>query len=121
MERPIPHRLEYESQLAFRNLLPSAWIVRDKIPDYGVDIEVEIVEGNKVANKVLWVQIKAKECVKKRSDGIISFSMETKHLKHYESCQLPMIIVLWVKCENTFYCLFAQKFIREELSAKKPH
>ena len=117
MKVPHSHRLENESRRTFMKLLPSAWIARDKYPDYAIDMEVEIVEEN----KFLWVQIKAKERVKKRSDGNISFSMCTRHLEHYENCQLPVIIVLWVKCENSFYCLFAQRFIQEELSAKKPN
>jgi len=119
LKRTSEHELEYESRLAFRNLLPKKWIVRDKIPDYAIDMEVEIVEEEKVTNKVLWVQIKATKKAK-RSDGAIHRSIKTKYLEYYERCHLPVIILLWVKCENSFHYLFAQRFIQEKLSVKKP-
>jgi tetratricopeptide (TPR) repeat protein len=119
MERPSSHTLENESRLAFRNLLPPAWIVRDKVPDYGIDMEVDIVEGKKVTNKVLWIQIKSTEG-KGHPCETVHYSMKTKHLKHYEGCPLPVLILLWIKSENSFYYLFAQRFIREELSATDP-
>lgn len=89
------------------------------MPDYAIDMEVEIVEEEKVTNKVLWVQIKATKSVK-RSDRTISHSIETKYLEHYERCRLPVIILLWVKCSNSFYYLFAQRYILEKLSVKRP-
>lgn len=120
MERSPPHVLEYESRQAFRNLLPSAWIVRDKEPDYSIDMEVQIVEGGKVTNKVIWVQIKATESIKQPGKRI-SYPMKTKHLKHYERCRLPVIILFWVKSKKVFYYLFAQRFIREKLSMEDPN
>lgn len=80
MERTRPHTLEYESELAFRNMLPSEWLVRDKRnPDYGMDLEVEIVEKEKVTNNVLWVQLKATESTK-HDGGAISYPMRTSTL-----------------------------------------
>jgi tetratricopeptide (TPR) repeat protein len=111
-------QLEDKSRDAFRNLAHSrGWIVRDKAPDVGIDMEVEIVEGQDVVSKVLWIQIKATESVKHLHEGI-PFPIETKHLEYYESCQLPVIILLWSKPENSFYYLFAQRFIQEKLSAE---
>jgi len=119
MERPDTHVLEEESRRAFRIMLPSEWIVRDKNPDYGIDMEVEVVKEKKVTNEVFWVQIKATENIV-HSHGVIPFSIETKHLKYYEHCRLPVIVVLWVKPEGTFYYLFVQQYIREKLSKEDP-
>jgi tetratricopeptide (TPR) repeat protein len=120
MERPYSHQLEEESRRAFVNLLPSAWIVRPKDPDYGIDMEVEIVEGERVTNNVLWVQIKATGSLE-QTQRKISYPMKTRHLKHYEGCRLPVIILFWIKSANAFYYLFAQRFIKEELSREDPN
>jgi hypothetical protein len=53
--------LEEESKRAFINMLPSEWIHRVKIPDFGIDMEVEIVEDGEVSAKVIWIQLKAIE------------------------------------------------------------
>lgn len=110
-------QLENESKVAFRSLLlPTGWIIRDKNPDVGIDMEIEFVKGEEVENRLLWVQIKATESMES-TNGTIPFRMETKHLKYYENAQLPVIILLWRKTENAFYYLFAQQYIHEKLSA----
>jgi tetratricopeptide (TPR) repeat protein len=119
MERSRSHILEEESRRAFVNSLPPAWTWEKKDPDYGLDMEVVIFENGKKTNKVLWFQLKGTESVK-RSNGIIPFSIETKYLKHFEGCHLPVIILLWIKPENSFHYLFAQRYIREQLSVENP-
>ena len=117
MKRTREHVLEKESRLALESLLPSEWIFRERTPDYGIDAEIEIVEEEEVTNKVLWIQLKATESRKSKK---VTYQMKTHHLKYYEKCRTPVLIVYWIKSENTFYYLFAQKYIREELSKSNP-
>jgi tetratricopeptide (TPR) repeat protein len=119
MKRPATHVLETESRTAFRSFIPPSWIVRDMAPDYGLDMEVEIVEGENLTNKVFWLQIKATD-TSNNSIEKISFPLETKYLEYYESCRLPVIVLLWVKSQSRFYHVFAQKFIQERLNGEKP-
>jgi tetratricopeptide (TPR) repeat protein len=120
MKRTREQTLEYESELALRKLLPPQWVVRSRRdPDIAIDLEVEIVEGENVTNKVVWLQIKATESIKS-AHRKASYQMETKHLKYYEKCHLPVVILYWVKLENIFYYLFAQRYMQEELSVKNP-
>jgi tetratricopeptide (TPR) repeat protein len=116
MKRTKQHVLETESRRALESLLPPEWIFRVKTPDYGIDIEIEIVEGEEVTNKVLWVQLKATQDVKRKG----SYQMRTDHLQYYEGCPLPVVILYWIKPENTFYSVFAQKYIDEILSKNNP-
>ena len=115
MKRSREHILEEESKRAFINLLPSEWIHREKHPDYGIDMEVEIVEGDDVTNKVFWVQLKATGSIKLRQKKII-FKAKTDHLRFWETCRLPVFIIYWIKAKDIFYYLFVQKYIREILS-----
>ncbi len=117
MKRTKEHVLETESRRALESFLPPEWIFRVKPLDYGIDIEIEIVEGEEVTNKVLWVQLKGTEDMEK---GKVSYQMKTDHLKYYEGCPLPVFILYWIKSENTFYYVFAQKYIDEILSKQNP-
>lgn len=120
MERAPSVILEEESRRAFIALLPAAWIHRDENPDYHLDMQITVVEDGKLTNQVFWVQVKATENIAHYNE-IVPCSIETRHLKHYESCRLPVVILLWVKPENTFYYLFAQQYIREKLSREDPN
>ena len=59
MKRPRQHVLEDESRLTLKNFLPSEWIVEDIRRDYGLDMQITIVDEEKVTNTVFCVQIKA--------------------------------------------------------------
>ncbi|MGB2981975.1 MAG: DUF4365 domain-containing protein, partial [Candidatus Zixiibacteriota bacterium] len=119
VKRTKEHVLEKESALALEALLPSEWILRNMKPDYGLDKELTIVEGEDVTNKVVWLQLKAIEKLKPDQKSI-SYDFETKHLKYWETCRLPVIVLYWIKSKNEFYPLFAQRHIKEMLSPSKP-
>ncbi|KYK36568.1 MAG: DUF4365 domain-containing protein [Theionarchaea archaeon] len=102
-------------ETGFEEFIAARMGLREKIPDYGIDVEVEIVEEEKVTNKVLWLQLKATE----NKGGDVFYQMQTNHLKYYEGCHLPVLILYWIKSENEFCCVFAQEYI-EELSRYNP-
>jgi tetratricopeptide (TPR) repeat protein len=120
MKRTREHVLEEESKRALKKLLPPEWIVRDIVPDYGLDMEVTIVEGENITNKVLMLQIKATENVDKKQETV-PLQIETKHLTYYESYPLPVIILYYVKPDDVFYSIFAQRYIEEILSVDSPN
>lgn len=50
----------------------------------------------------------------------ISYDINVKNLIYYENCHLPVIILYWIKTSNEFYCLLAQKYIKEIIGANNP-
>ena len=42
--RVLQHNMEDESRALVRRILPTEWVVRDYVPDYGIDIAVEVFE-----------------------------------------------------------------------------
>ena len=120
MTRPRSHFLEKESRLALKSFLPREWLVLDISPDCGLDTEVTIVKGEEVTNLVFWLQLKA--TVRPTSSGEpVSTSIKAGHLRYYESCRTPVLILFWIEPNDAFYYLLAQRYIREELSAKTPN
>lgn len=61
-KRSRSHELETESRIAFEAALPSSWVFRPIVPDYGIDGSVEIFDekGEATGNQFL-VQLKASD------------------------------------------------------------
>jgi hypothetical protein len=60
------HRLEDASRRQFESVLPDAWVVRPKYPDYGVDLEIEIFnEDGTHTGLICNVQVRATDVPEK--------------------------------------------------------
>jgi hypothetical protein len=55
MKRPVEHVMEDQADQLIRRLLPGEWIVRNIQKDYGVDLEIEIVDRDFVTGSRVWV------------------------------------------------------------------
>lgn len=92
-KRPISHQLEEESRIAFESLL-GTWVYRRKTPDYGIDGEVELFDENRKASGLQFlVQLKATQ----RTRQQCGISLGIEWIKYYQSLELPVLIVLWIK------------------------
>jgi Domain of unknown function (DUF4365) len=57
-ERPREHVLGDEAQDAFKSLLPTHWIYRQKASDYGIDGEVELASPTgQLTGRLFYVQL----------------------------------------------------------------
>lgn len=64
MERAFPvrsesHQIEELSERFFRDSLPKNWVAEKPANDYGVDLRVDLFEGNQATGLELLVQLKA--------------------------------------------------------------
>ena len=119
MKRTRQQVLEEESRQALKGTLPTEWIKTDLVPDYGLDMQITIVEGEKVTDRVFAVQLKATDRIVD-NQSMIPLRMESKHLKYYENYPLPVFILYYIKLMNVFYYVFAQKYVKENLSLDTP-
>ncbi len=87
--RPRSHQLEDISLAAFRALLPVAWVVRDKPKDYGVDLEVELFEGNGASTGfVFLVQVRGTDN-RAKADRL---TLKVDQIKYFSSLDLPVLV-----------------------------
>ena len=101
--RPIQHQLESESRVAFEALL-GTWVYRQKVPDYGVDGEVEIFDQDREASGLQFlVQLKSTQEASKSP----SVSLDIEWIRYYHSLELPVLLVFWVKEANKTYWRWA--------------
>jgi tetratricopeptide (TPR) repeat protein len=115
MKRTRQHVLEGESRQALMSTLPAEWILTDLEPDYGLDVQVTIVEGQEVTNIVFAAQLKATDRTA-NNRATIPLRIESKYLKYYENHPLPVFILYYIRPTNVFYYIFAQKYVKENLS-----
>lgn len=97
--RPRPHQLEEISRRRFRESIPPTWVVREKSDDYGIDVEVEIFEGNKATGLIFYVQLKATDDSGKKQ----KISMKTSTLDYFRNLDVKTIIARYCSSDDTIF------------------
>ena len=112
-KRPISHQLEEQSRTRFKGILPSEWIIRSQVPDYGLDEQVQIVEEELVTPLLFAVQLKATEKLIKKK----TFNFSTERLRDYAALSLPVMIAVYDAVHDCFYYTWAHH-LRQRLNRK---
>jgi len=100
--RPRSHQLEAESKRQFASILPSRWIFREANPDYGIDGQLEVFDGNnKATGLMLLAQLKGTDEPKLNDALAIHFKLDT--LAYYRKLDLPVMIVLFHAPTQQFF------------------
>jgi len=118
-KRPKSHIIEDQSKAICRSLLPSEWICRDLPSDYGVDMEVEIVDDNVVTGKRLWFQLKGTKSVDLRCE-YVAFETDTKLLEYSLRCDFPLLLAVVDIMKKEAYWLPLRDEIESNLEVKNP-
>lgn len=102
-------RLEEESITKFKGLVPSDWLVREKPNDYGIDLEVEVFDGDDSTGLVFWVQMKGTDAKERRKIESIQFAR--KKLQQFRSYPINVMIVRYSSVRNEFYYIWSNKYL----------
>lgn len=99
-KRSRSHELEELSVARFNDLLPAKWVSHAKLPDYGIDREVEIFDsdGNSTGLTFL-VQLRATDNAE-LADRVV---LETDELAYYGQLDLPVIVARYCSATNGFF------------------
>jgi len=121
MKRPKQHVIDTQAQSLFERSLPSEWVIRPMVPDYGIDYEVEIVEGSLLTGFTFYVQLKG-TLSPRYADGSLRLPFEVEKLRYYsERVNMPVIVLVADLANQTCLWLYAQRYIREVLRSSNPH
>jgi tetratricopeptide (TPR) repeat protein len=102
--RPSSHRGETASRNAFASACPKNWVVRRIEDEYGIDLEVEMFEGDRATGLTFKVQLKSKDLKPGRA---ISKSIEVSSLNYWLSHDVPVLVVLYDKRTGAMYASWA--------------
>jgi tetratricopeptide (TPR) repeat protein len=105
--RARSHQLETESRTAFAQVVPSSWVVREVVPDYGVDAQVEIFEEDGAPTGLVFaVQLKATDS----DEQIPPVRLSHEKVAYYRSLPDPLLIVRYMSRSATLYTRWLHSF-----------
>ncbi len=87
------------------------WIARKVDKDFGVDIEMELVDDKKVTGQYVKIQVKG---ITKYQiiDYQIKFRIKNNFLSYCEECRVPIILVLIDINKEIGYFIWVQEYLR---------
>ena len=115
-------------------MLPSDWIWRLKSPDYGIDLEIEMVEattdvgydGSKVvtdpdekvvSGEIVWIQLKSIRGEKAGVSPLSGYNLETPLMRYAMGCTTPIYLVVVNIDNGEIYYAHLQGWLREHFQA----
>ena len=101
--RPNSHNLEALSERFFERSLPRNWVSNRPPNDYGVDLKVDIFDGDQATGLELLVQLKSSQNASEMETETIALRLETyNHL--WDKLQVVML-VKYIETINEAYWL----------------
>jgi hypothetical protein len=95
-------RIEEESRRAFGDALEERFLLRDDVPDYGLDGSVEEFDrDDKATGLRYFVQLKATD--EEELGDALSRSIPLEHADLYNSLPLPLLMVRYVAARDELY------------------
>jgi hypothetical protein len=105
-QRPETHRLERDSVNFFETSLPRNWDTSAPASDYGVDLVVNIFDGDNASGREFLVQLKASGVSNATTDG--KFERITLNVATYNMLQVKLQVVMLVKYVAEEDCAYWQ-------------
>jgi hypothetical protein len=111
--------IDNRAMKVFEDWLPDNWIHRRLQPDFHIDYLVETVNAGELTGIYFGVQVKGVSASKNPASP--KHAIKTKHLRYYQKCPFPVFVFLIDSNKRAGNWLFAQQFIKENLSYKILH
>lgn len=106
-QRPSSHQLERLSELYLENLLPHNWTAEKPRPDYGVDLKIEMPEGDSVTGLELLVQLKASAAASHGNYERIVLDVSTYNLL-WNKLQVVMLVKYIKEKDEAYWILLSE-------------
>ncbi|MFZ3005814.1 MAG: DUF4365 domain-containing protein [Phenylobacterium sp.] len=102
-QRPRSHQLEDISLNRFRDLVPPAWVVRERSRDYGLDLEVEVfTEAGDATGLFFYVQVRATD----DPNSARKLRFDVDQLDYFRLLDLPTAIVRYCASDDSFHLMW---------------
>lgn len=111
---PINHRnhqIERMSEIYFDSIFPTNWIKNRFHPDYGTDLNCEIVNNNGVTGLNFTVQLKGKETDGNKTEVVISNLKRSTINRWFNRLEPTMVIVYLVDEREAYWIWFESNIV----------
>ena len=115
---PPSHRIGREGRALFETLLPTGWICRreDGNDDYGIDVVVEIVDGEELTGLRCLVQLRSTEKAKVRANSVV-IQVGVDEVLYWNSKQLATFVVVVDVVNKEAYWIEVHQWFRAYIEA----
>ncbi len=93
-QRPVAHVVGDEAVRLFLGICPREWIPAPIVPDYGLDLRMELVRDGRVTGEEFLVQVKGRERVHPRTDGNVTTYASHSTVNYWLGKLSPTMVVL---------------------------
>jgi tetratricopeptide (TPR) repeat protein len=99
-KRTREHEIEQLSKIAFDKSIPTRWVVRNKVPDYGTDLEVEVFDEDGSSTGIVFlVQLKATD----NTETPPKVRLKVDHLNYFNSLELPTLLIRYLAANDSLW------------------
>jgi len=118
MKRPEAHDIDEAAQRIFQAALPTDWVPRKEVPDYGLDFVVEVFDQGETTGLRFAVQLKGRKRIRQKH-GRVSCSLPTSNLADYvDKIRYPVFLFNVDVEKQRGYWVFLQQHALEDLKGK---
>jgi len=93
-QRPAAHVVGDEAVRLFLAACPREWIPAPLAADYGLDVRLEIVREGRVTGEEFAVQVKGRNQVRPRADGLVTVRVEHSTVNYWLGKLTPTMVVV---------------------------
>jgi hypothetical protein len=115
-QRPRNQVLEIESQKFVKGILPSEWIVIEPSYDYGIDLDVEIVEKTFVTGVHFLMQLKSTDKIQITKDGFVLYNCKTSTLRYFWEQNEQVVFLVYDAKNKIGYWIWIKDYITNDLA-----
>lgn len=120
MKRSLSHQIDAQAQKILNSQCPIDWVKREQHPDYGIDYEVQVFDGETPTEIFFRIQLKGKQKYLETSD-FIKIQFKTDTLDYYMTkISFPVFLIVVHTRKQEIHWLFIQKYVNEVLNSENP-
>lgn len=93
-QRPMAHAVGDKAVRLFVQACPQEWVIASLVPDYGLDVRVELAREGKVTGEEFGAQIKGRRQVQPGPGGVVTANVRNSTVNYWLGKLNPTMIVL---------------------------
>lgn len=100
--RPRSHIISEQSFRSYCDVLPDNWVLREQRPDYAIDVQVQVFDGDLATPIFFFAQLKATDSPR-IVDGVLRYEFDTDDLFHWAGFDAPVMLAVFDAAKREYF------------------